>query len=540
MTVGETLARVGRSPRTAIGAAAGLDLSVRVVELRPVADAVGTVLVPVVSIASGTLVGDVVGTATTWLLFAVAFYVVAPRVYPSVARPAVGSRTFRVAFAMGGAGFGLVLAGGTDGSLVVRSGHLFGVVLLVAASLSTVLVRAGWRLVDPDGEGVALVDAVVTADFAEERRRDRARGGVVARIADALTAVAVGLFLCVPCFVVAVLALVLLYAYPLPDLLAVAYVLGAPALARRKVDLPFEDAEERLLALGRGSARGIKGMALTVLSGVGAVTVALVLWVAIGQTAGFLRVATTAATVAPVTAWLALGFLCCFYGAAAYAVWAWIRELRRLPAFVARWRTEADQSRPPVGRAPLTVVPSMVALVAGVLCLAALDGADRTVAAVAWPLAFVVLLAGVAIGRRRRRGTVDHEDHVVVGSLVVQLAVTWTATDTTGGLLAVADRGVSDLPTVLVRGFLDPAVLASVVLVVGGGYLGDVVRIGDRHDDHRRYVPVAYLFGLSAGLALVGIEARATYANGFLLFAGVVLLGGLGLLLADWYDRRDP
>lgn len=539
MTVQETLARVVRSPRTALGAAAGLDLSVRVVGLRPASDVAADLSVPLVSIASGALAPNAVGFATTWLLFAVAFYVVAPRVYPAVARPGTEERAFRVAFAAGGVGFGLLLSLGTDGNLLLGFGQLFVTVLLVGIALLAALSRAGWRFVDPEGEGVTLVDAVVAAEFTEERRRDRARGGVVARLADGLSVVAIGLVLCVPCFVVAVLGLVLLYADPLPDILAIGYVVVSAAPAGPGRAPPFGDAEERLLAFGRGSARGLKGMALTVLSGAGAATIAPVLWVAIEQTPGFLVIAIDAATVAPVTAWLSLGVLCCLYGMAVYALWAWIRELRRLPTFVAYWRGEGDQSYPPVGRAPLTTIPAAVALVAGVLCLVALDGVGRTVAAVAWPLAVGALGAGVVVGRRRTRDSIDHEDHVIVGSLLLQLAVTWVATDTAGGLLTVADRGMAALPVVLVGGLLDPAVVAFAVLVVAGGYLADAFRFGNRHDDYRRYAPVAYLFGLGAGLGGVGTLARSTHGDGFLLFAVIVLLGAVGILITGRYDSGE-
>ena len=78
MSVQETALRIVWSPRTALGSAIVLDLSVRTADLRPVLGSTSDLLVPLISVSVGTFGAKELGTVTTWLLIATAFYHITP------------------------------------------------------------------------------------------------------------------------------------------------------------------------------------------------------------------------------------------------------------------------------------------------------------------------------------------------------------------------------------------------------------------------------------------------------------------------------
>lgn len=533
MSLGEHVGRLLRSPRTALGSATALDLTVRVADVRAALGGAGDLLAPAVSLASGTLAAGRFGDLTTWLLFAVAFFVVTPRILPAAVRDTAETRGFRLVFAVGAVALGWTL----DGATAPFTPAALVVPFLAAGALGTACVLyvrfvADWDLFDPNGEAVGLLDSVLTADMRAERRRDRALTGAVGTIADTVHVVGVGTVFVIAGTVLGVLATALVQAYPLPDVLVVAYLLVVP-VARRVGWSPPEvgDVEERVLLGAREATRTLKGALLSLLAGLGLFGAAGFLFLGVGMASGTVSLVRVAFEVDPVAAWVAVGPLVCFVVGGFHLSWVWSRTFRRLPAFLTRWRGAVDPPEPPVSRPPLSVAPGLVVFVAGVGCLLVVDDPSVLRVAAWWPVVPAAVVGVVIYGRRRtEHHSTAGEDHRIAAGLLAEYLLLFAVE----GSVRAIDAGAPPVGSFLDALFV-PANGVVFVLVVGATYLADAAQYSTRHDDYRRLVGGGYLLVMGGSVALLGVLADGAVATGYAVVGAVVVLGGFAVGVTTYY-----
>ena len=522
-----TFRRVLASPRGALGSAAALDLSVRSADLTALGR-VADLLAPVVSVAVGTVAAATFGTLTTWLLFAVAFASLTPRLFPAVARETAERPGFRALFGLSGVAFGWYLAtGGTP----LAPADVLGLLTLAAvcglAVAGYLHAVADWDLVGPEGEAVALLDAVLAGDAVAERREALAYTGVTRTLADGLWVAATATVVVLPAFASGVLSLFLVRTYPLPDLLAVGYLVARPVADR--VALPTPDAtalEERVLVGARETVRTMKGAMLALLAGMGLFGAGGFGFLTIALGPEILELAWVAHSVAPGVAWVAVGAVCCLAASAAHLSWVWVRTFARLPAYLTRWRGAADPPDPPVARPPLSVVPGLLAFAVGVGCVTLFEPRPVPAVGLLWPVAPLAALGAVVVGRRRQPDPTTGEDHRTLAGVAAEFVLLFALSDPER--LASAES-LAAVVGAVVDALVDPLIGLVVVALVGVTYLPDAFAYDDAHEDWRRYASVAYLLALALGVVVFGVLPGGPNAAAMGLFAAFVVASAVAL-----------
>lgn len=533
MSLHQQVARWLRSQRGALGSATALDLTVRIADVRAALGGAGEVLTPLVSLVGGTLAAGRFGDLTTWLLFAIAFYFVTPRVFPTVVRETVERRGFRVLFAAGAVWVGRTLGGATTPlTLADLAAPFVAAIALATASVLYFRFVAGWDLLGPDGEAVELLDRVVAADMRAERRRDRARPGALGVLADGVHLAGVGTVVVLAASALGVLATALGRAYPLPDLLVVGYLLFVPVARWRGWSTPsVGDVEERVLLGAREGTRTLKGAMLSLLAGLGLFGAAGFLFLGVGLVPGVVSLVRVSLDVDPTVGWVAVGGLVCFVTAGGHVAWLWLRTFRRLPAFLARWRGATDLPDPPVARPLGAVVPGLVAFLAGAGCILAVDDPTIPALALCWP-AVPVAVGGVVVATRRApiRDSMDGEDHRITAGVLAEFLVLFT----TAGAAPAVEAGVPPVGAV-VDALVTPYNAVAVVGIVGSAYLADAAHYSFRHEDSRRLAGGGYLLGMGGAVALVGVVGGGPTAATYTVAGAVVALCGVAVGVTQYY-----
>ena len=173
-----------------------------------------------------------------------------------------------------------------------------------------------------------------------------------------------------PCVLAGIVAALLFFAYPLPDILVLLWVstgVFSPVVPRLSRYERF-DFESRLFAVVRGSMLNAKGSLLVILATLPVLS-NLIIFVGLPVVLAPVFVAELPRFLATVTATpvetllrlsAAIGLLLCFIAAALYVVWFWLCLYRRLPIFLERWEGQ-DVNRDVPTRPPLlTVLPSLI------------------------------------------------------------------------------------------------------------------------------------------------------------------------------------
>lgn len=536
-TVGRRAVQAALSPRVVVAVGLIVDLVIRVlVDVGPVAVGLVELLAPVVSLSAGTVTPAVVGVVTTWLVLLGVSYAVAPRLFPRVVRAKLDTVGFRLLFVGLVAGFGAMVIVGSDtgptrtteiGALVLSSG-----VVTTAAYFRR---RPDWDLLHPDGEGTALLDAIARGDAVAERRTDWRRTGLVGAFADTLHAVAVGLLVCLPAFVVGVLAAGFVDIQPLPDLLAVG-VLASGLLGLRSGSsrVVTADIEERVLSNAREATRTIKGAILSLLLAAGAATTALVLSAVLSDVPSVVRLVTQAITAGRAgvpgafgTAWVAVGFVVCGLVGTLQLLWMWGRLSGRLPAFLAAWRGADEVPRVPVARPPGWLFPGSLALGAAGGCLLLFGVRPIPVVGWLWPLGVVPAALTPVVARRRDESL----DGAVPETESWYLVVTTSSQPilVTVGSWAVVRVGSGEPFTLATLDGSIGSLLALSTILPVWAYFPDVTRHADRHDDLRQYTHAAYVAATGVWLVTLGVRTTLPLAAAFRAL-GVSCLVGAGAL----------
>ncbi|MEF8807036.1 hypothetical protein [Natronomonas sp.] len=496
------------------------------------------ILTPALSIVSGWVGNPSVSFVTTWLMLAVAFYTFAPLAYSHLdvlPREATG---FRAIFAGGTVSLGVFLEQATTPEVLVAGTFL---VLLGCAGLFLTYFdrRHGWSLLDPEGKSVAIVDFVAPhEDVTDEIEADLEREGWLGGVGAGLHLLAVGMLVGLPVAIAAISTRALVYAYPIPDVAFLAWAVSVRVLPRtdagpdqrRVLDLEF-DFERFLADVIENATRSLQGMFMTVFTVLGVFLSAGFVFVGISLTtaildllvtglSGFVQVPTIDVGL---ILWNAVGVLFLLGLAGIYGLWAWVRELRRLPYFLNAWESrETDHAGALVSRPPgLIAVP----VTAWLLAVAYVHYADisvfRAAFAVSWPPGIVAIFWTVRWTLHRAPQPIGSESWWIVAALVVQTWSVWLSTSLPDVVDAFTRRGglgeVIALP------------LSLTVLLLLGTSVPEIQRYETQHEGLRRYLFVGLLF-LMGVLAFVS-RGRVPARFEFIALILGVLGFGAGLLL---------
>ncbi|AZH24505.1 hypothetical protein [Haloplanus aerogenes] len=483
-----SIRRVLDSPAPLLGGSALVDLVVRLPE---------DVLAPLVSVTGGFLGSPAVGFVTTWVMFAVALYTFCHLAYDHVdvlPADAVGFRTVFTACAV-------ALAVGilrVDRFVVLFLLFLPGLFLSGGALLGYLVRYHEWDVTDDAGRGVSLIQFVTphADDTASELATDLAYDGWLGRLAATCYVLALTAILGLPILFAAFATHVLLYAFPIPDLLFLGWASAVRVLPRLDIGpnrprvLRLEFAFDRfLIDTIEHATRCIQGMIVT-----GFVFFGLLF------AAGYLFVAVTA--IGPVAVemvgfvvgiegtlllWAWGGALLTTTFAGCHGLWVWIRELRRLPQFLDIWegRTLAADDRTPSRVTGFVAVSLVCWLSTAAFVVDGVLGYRQY--AVLWPALVLVGIWTIHHTVRRSAQPVTVEHGWITAGLVVQ-PVAFVA-GTSAGSVAAA---LSD-PDALLSVLTPPIAVAILLLIVAA--IPVVTRYDDAGDG-TRYGIVGLLFVL--------------------------------------------
>lgn len=492
---------------------AGLDLLVRYGDLL-----FGFILA---SVSLGIGVGRL--DITQWLLLFAALALVADRFYPPPMRehPPMSERLGKVLVRAitAGAGTGIAIVLTTIDGLD-DAGLLVGVVAAFLLTIALVFRSFGVSTFEEDGPFVLGLDWFAPDEGIAQQELTDAKSYEGWRRAFALGifAVAVHVIIFAPVLVAGVIATMLVETFPLPDLLGIAYMLGAVVAAKieRFPEPPAAlNVDDHLLKSAKYATNGMHGIFVVLLFGVGIfMTVATPMLVLRPTTELLFTVFEP--PILPVLTWNVVGLWTLSLASALYGLWFWLRMTPRIAAFLERWNDEPREtglrSRP-----KSLLVPSLGATVVATAGLGhGFLGPNRHIFAVAWPLtAFGVALV-VHRTRQRHPTVARREDFTVVAATLLGYAT----------LMLSLAIGTGDL-SVLVSP--NVGLLCGIVLYVAG--LGRANKYATQHnsqygsdeDDERRLAFAVYL-GVGGLLALLTTGYLEGPVRIFVLVGGVALV----------------
>jgi hypothetical protein len=373
------------------------------------------------------------GLASQIVMFAIVFFLFAPRAFPAAARPVTDRTSFRLLVVV--VGIGVVMAvphrviaaalapfsgGGSD---TVR---LLWLAYAVVAAACVFTLYAGWL---NDWRSLTSEDAVASLTLVHRggiepmfARRIGDRTGLD-WLADVVWYGEIGATTGLRCVVFGLVAGLLALFEPVPELLVVAGS-GAYLLRDRVPDridrrIPrIRDPEEFLYASVAVVGRGGKSTAAAGLAHIGFATAATPL---------LFRVPAGAEGLG---SWSRLGVTACLYAAVLYAFWFWIRTLIRLPRFVSWWEGAWDHDR-----APTLAIPEQVTRPLGLLAPATVPlvfvaqfvhgDVGVTAFGLVWPAAVGIVLLSVVLTRWVPAQPASSEEYAVPVSLGLYIAVVW-------------------------------------------------------------------------------------------------------------------
>jgi len=523
-----SIRRILDSPAPFLGGSALVDLVVRLPE---------DVLAPLVSVTGGFLGSPAVGFVTTWVMFAVALYTFCHLAYDHVDVLPADAVGFRIVFTA----CAVALAVGilrADRFVVLFLLFLPGLFLTGGAVLGYLVRYHEWDVTDDAGRGVSLLQFVTphADDTASELATDLAYDGWLGRLAATCYVLALTAILGLPILFAAFATHVLIYAFPIPDLLFLGWASAVRVLPRLDIGpnrprvLRMEFAFDRfLIDTIEHATRCVQGMITTGFVFFGLLFAAGYLFVAVTaigpvtvEVAGFV-VGVGVDVEGALLLWAWGGALLTTTFAGCHGLWVWIRELRRLPQFLDAWegRTLSDGDRTPT-RVTGFVAVSLVCWLSTAAFV--VDGAlGYRGYAVLWPTFVIVGIWTIhhTVERSPQPVTVEH-GWITAGLVVQPVAfVAGTSADRVAAALFDADALLSVL--------MPPIAVAILLLIVAA------IPVATRYDDvddGTRYATVGLLFvlgGLAAGGSTVvpppyRFVALVLWAMGwgFAAFLGIV------------------
>lgn len=547
--------RTVRNARGRLAGLAGLDLAWRVPVVTPTDGSGSDLAVPLVSLAFGVADVPLLATLTTWVLVGYAATLVAPLAYPSSFELPVERWGFRAVFAATTVATAALFAGYVDSNPLPA--FLASLTLVGIAGVTFLLYLrdvVGWNLSATDSRYLGLYRGYAWTDDVEDVRRNFERSGWLHRPAVALNRLVAGLLVAFPAFVAGFVTVVLFRAYPLPDLLILSWALGS--VAGDALDREFSpghrplDIESQLYDAASESVRNATGMVLTLYllaSSFGFVSL-LTVPGAVVLAGGWELLAPW---VAPRATWGGVGVVVVLATSSLYGLWCCLRMLTRLPSHLRvnapdtsasddsgdaiDPRNEASERSGPASpddSVPVRPVgftlPPLAATVAVGLALF-WTGVESVCLAVTWPLALVLLAVSLLVTRNRVRTRLASDPHYVVFGTAAFLVAAWTLAHADPLRDAIVGRDITLVPL--------PELVLFVVFVVWLGYLGDVYRYTEVHDDHRRYAGSAYFLAFAVVLGTLSVVTPPTHSL-YHVSVAVTALGGVALALTAAFDTR--
>ncbi len=495
-------------------------------------------LLPLVSLVAGTVASTFFGTFVGWGVFVIAFYIVADRIYRGIVPDDVRGRGLAILFASCALAFGLALEAETPNALLTRVG--ITTCLSIVALTGYAHLVSSQSLFDPENvliEPLAFVSRS-DDDIAEEIKTDLSRTGALRVVGVILFVAATGIVLVFPAFLTGLTARFLMRAYPLPDLLAILWVGGTavsrrtPAHVRRRfpaVDTRV-DLEERLLGASRNATRSLMGLFATVFIALGALGAAGIFWVGFQLLAssGIADLVTATLVLSPFL-WGVIGSVTSLLLAGVSSFWAWVRQYRRLPAFLDEWEGVHDPAKPPVDRmiGAVAVASVQMPLVAGFLTARNVLWV-RIGFAIAWPLLITALCLSVFVSLRGHPRPVGRERLVIVGGVLSQLLSLLTASH-----VITHGRSVLENPLGIV---FRPLSVMAVALVVSVSIIPDIDRF--ENEAGLNWVFPTYLLGMGVLIASSAVvwPSLGSYRIFLWVLTVVCILGGGALWIVRYFD----
>lgn len=568
-----SIVRLSKTKRRLSGLA-GVDLFWRVPELTPGEGAGVDIAVALVGL--GLELGHLpaLEAVTTWFLLGYAAVALAPNVYPRTLGLPTDEASFRLLFGVATVVVAVPLRVLRDLPVPVALFGMFVIMGMGSAVFLTYLhLVGGWTLSPEDERFVTLIDAVYpTDDIEAELREDFLRSGLLG-LAGAISGwTAAGIIVVVPVLLSGIVCVILLLLYPLPDLLilgwtalsVVGYTTGRDVVVTRH-DL---DLETQLYDVVEEATRSTKGMTLGTYLVVTAFAFGLLFAIAVdfGATVEWWSVVTVAD---PRVTWNAVGFLLVVVAASCYGVWCCLRMANRLPAFLRHYRSsgeghepagrpwrrrrgfsrnlrgryrrrrdedDEDEQPPPPrererrarSRRPVGFIGPSLAVVILTAAVVAEAGILSTAFAVVWPLALLGLVSCLVLTRWSGTRSVRHDDHYIVwGIAAFVLAVQVLGSiDSFVAAITAAEFALDRLPF--------SVYMAGVVVWVG--YIADVFRYADAHDDARRLLKGGYLLAFAVVFGALTLAVGEQYVGAFYVLVGVTGVGGIALFLTAWFQ----
>ncbi|WP_152418733.1 MULTISPECIES: hypothetical protein [Halorubrum] len=499
-------------------------------------------LAAVLSVGSGTLGTQLIASTTTWVLFAIICYKFTPLIYSLLDPVPSGEFGFKLIFTS------LSTAAGILFTYLDSSRFTVGILVLVLVGVVVLLayfqwVRE-WSLLAPDNRSLVILEFFTPQEnITEEIETDVNRSGVLGVIGSALYLLALGLLLIFPVFLTGLLSQVLVYAYPVPDLIFLGWVVGGFVSSKllteeNKPDF-FDvevDIEKYLLDVLEHATRSTQGMFLTSFILLGILSSAGKIFLAV--TAGTILIQSylTAFGISlfefgtrPVTLISGVtGIVTLLFSVGVFSSWAWIREFQRLPYYLDSWedRESAGSELPsrPVGflLVPMTTF-AVIALYVSTFPKESLSVIDYGFA-FGWP---IFLLPGWwAVSRSERFQPVTRESLWIISGLYLEALSLWPIANFANGEAESASvSSISSLP-----GFT----LFLLFLLATPSLIPYVSRY--EQDGNRNYLLV-WFFLVATFFAIV----FSSIVSGGLrlqlqILAGVTFVGGLALGVVRYFD----
>lgn len=489
---------------------------------------------PVISLAAGSVIGGIIGTTAGYGVFGATFVLVADRVYQNSLPEEARGYVLDVLFASVALGFMLLLSPVVAGSQYIA----FFAFILVSATLFAVYAHvAGPKtLTDATDPLIQPVQRIsVWTDVREEIERDLSRQGWRRYVGIAAFGGATGMILMFPAVVAGAVGMFLAQAYPLPDLLAILWVGGRVApdaqTERIKARLPnFTTQAEldiQLLTTTRNAVRSPLGMVLMLVTAGGAFGAAGVVFMGITMANSWVQLYSTNGGILmvvqtlPMLSWAVLGGVLTTLTAGGMLLWAWIREFRRIPAYLDAKEPAKSKSTPPVRRMTLALLVLPVQFPLGILFIgyfATIESPLLPIFGLVWPLWLAGILAtgyhGLRYGAIDTAGTRTVIVAGAVGVLAGVVVGPWVASQ-----LAINLPGPT--PTSLRTQPFGPhpiSLIPITVVLILVATLPDIWR-ADKHRQTELLIPAFFVF--LGGISLVGRR----FTNAGQTRTGLLMLG---------------
>lgn len=542
-----------RNPLTAVrvrlAGLASADLLWRVPELTPTDAAGSDLAIALVSLAFG--IGDVslLETVSTWVLLGYVAGTVAPVAYPERLGLPVERLGFRYSFAFltlsVAAAFEVIPAPATVSMLVV----VLGIVLSGGVWYLLYLRHGlGWRLSPDDPRYRNVLDSFVpTSDTVPEMRENFERDGILGVVGVGLNRLAIGCLVAFPAMLSGVVTVVLLAAYPLPDVLILTWaglsLVGSATGWNVQPTQRAYDLESRLYEGVAEATKSMKGLFLSVYL-VGLSLGFVFLFGGTLTILGSINRSLVLPWVEPRITWGLLGVVLVLLASSAYGLWCCVRMIRRLPVFlrqdVRRFREQygtttaepADdrpRPRPTVPTRPVGFVFLPVVAMTFVFVATPQLGVASVAFALCWPLLLALFGRCVVWTRRRKRDTIAYDGHyVITGMVLLPVAFESLAhSDTIGSAITTGQVSLTPLP--------DSVYV--ILLLVWLGYSADVMRRADAREDWRRYLKSAYFLGFAVGFGILTPFSGPLLRELYYVVVFVTGVAGVAFVLTATFEQ---